>query len=115
MKNTETLEVARLRGASIFKLIVLGSAIGCALITLVFGFAALFGIGAVQLNAQYVTGIRGLLVSPFIGAFVGLIFGLFSAVFTYVGLRFYSLFRGLSLEYVPSENQIQPTANTAAD
>lgn len=115
MKNTETLEVARVRGASIVKLIVLGSVIGCTLITSVLGFAALFGAEVLQWNKQYVTGIKGLLASPFIGAFVGVLFGLFSATFTYVGLRFYSLFRGVSLEYVPSNNQIRPTADAPTD
>lgn len=115
MKNTETLEVDRIRGASVVKLILLGSTIGCALITSVFGIAALFGVEVVQWNEEYVTGIKGLVASPFIGAFVGFLFGLFSAVFTYLGLRFYSLFHGVSLEYVPSKNQIQPSADTMAD
>jgi len=115
MKNTEKLEVARVRGASIVKLIVLGSVIGCSLITTIFGVAALFGAEVVQWNEQYVTGIKGLIASPFIGAFIGVLFGLFSSVFTYVGLRVYSLFQGVSLEYVPSNNQIQPTADATAD
>lgn len=115
MKNTEILQVARLRGASIVKLIVLGSVIGCTLISSTFGIAALFGAEVVQWNEQYVTGIKGLIASPFIGSFIGVLFGLFSAAFTYVGLRFYSLFRGVSLEYVPFNNQIHPTTEAAAD
>lgn len=115
MNNTETLHVGRLRGASIVKLIVLGSVIGCTLIVTIFGIAALFGAEVVKWNGRYVTGISGLLASPFIGAFLGTVFGLFSSVFTYVGLRFYSLFRGMSLEYVPFGNQKQPPTNAGAD
>ncbi|MCX4186646.1 hypothetical protein [Methylophaga sp. OBS4] len=104
MRNTETLHIARIRGASIVKLILLGSTIGWALLTSIFGIAALFGVEVVQWNDQYVTGIKGLIVSPFIGAIVGVLFGLFSAIFTYVGLRIYSLFRGFSVEYIPASD-----------
>lgn len=115
MKTTETLEVARLRGASIVKLIMIGSVIGGTIITSAFGIAALFGVEVVRWNGEGVTGLKGLLSSPFIGAFIGVIFGLFSATFTYVGLRFYSIFRGISLEYVPSENQTKPIADVTVD
>lgn len=111
MKNTETLVVSRVRGSSIVKLIVLGSVVGCSAITTLFGIAALFGAEVLQWNGQYVTGIKALITSPFMGAFFGVVFGLFSSIFTYVGLRVYSLFRGLSVEYVPA----QSSADTASE
>lgn len=105
MKQTKTMEVARLRGATIAKLIILGSVIGCTLLTTAFGIAGLFGAETVQWNGQYVTGLNGLIASPFIGAFIGIIFGMFTAAMTYVGLRVFSLFRGISIEYVPVDPQ----------
>lgn len=108
MKQTETLEVSRLRGATIFKLIILGSVVGCTLITTIFGVAGIFGVEAIQWNGQYLTGLKGLFASPFIGAFIGVIFGMVTAVSTYVGLRVFSLFRGISIEYVPVGQQPSP-------
>lgn len=113
MKQTETLEVSRLRGATITKLIVLGSVIGGTLITTAFGVVGLFGVELFQWNGQYLTGLKGLIASPFIGAFIGLIFGMVTTVMTYVGLRFFSLFRGISIEYVPAGQQLDSTADNA--
>jgi hypothetical protein len=107
MKNTKTLDVDRIRGASVIKLILLGSTTSWILVTSVCGVAALFGAEVIQWNGQYVTGMKGLIASPFIGAFVGILFGLFSAAFTYLGLRFYSLFRGISVEYVPANSKTE--------
>lgn len=115
MDNNKTLKIARLRGSSIVKLIMLGSVIGFTLFTSVFGIAALFGVEVLQWNGQYVTGVNALLAAPFIGAFIGTILGLMSATFTYVGLRFYSVFRGISLEYVAPDNQTRSADKTEAD
>ncbi|MDQ2077738.1 GNAT family N-acetyltransferase [Marinimicrobium sp. ABcell2] len=115
MNRTAILDIARMRGASIFKLTLMGSVMGCTLIMSVFGVGALFGLEILQWNEQYVTGIKGLVASPFIGAFVGLLFGVFSAVFVYVGLRFYSLFSGISLEYIPSNHDNQPSEKGTTD
>ncbi|MBT8440654.1 MAG: hypothetical protein KJO91_13050 [Gammaproteobacteria bacterium] len=100
---TESLKVKRIRGASIFKIIVFGSALGCAVISTFFGIFALFGAEVVQWNEQYVTGIKGFLVSPFVGLFAGGFFGLFTSLFVYIGLRVYSMFRGMIIEYLPSD------------
>ncbi len=100
---TESLKVKRLRGASIFKIIVVGSAVGCAVISTVFGVFALFGAEVVQWNEQYVTGIEGFLASPFIGLFAGAFFGLFTFLFVYVGLRVYSMFGDIVIEYLQSD------------
>jgi presenilin-like A22 family membrane protease len=108
MKRTETLLVSRVRGASLVKLIVLGYVIGSTFITSIFGIAALFGVEILQWNEQYVTGIKGLIASPFIGAVLGLFFGLFAVLFVYIGLKIYSFFRDLTLEYVPSKVTAAP-------
>jgi hypothetical protein len=115
MENTETLDAARVRGTSIVKLVVLGSVVGFSLITTIFGVAALFGAEVVQWNGVYLKGVKGFIASPFIGAFIGILFGLFSAFFIYVGLRFYALFSGISVEYVPSNSQVQSAIQAPSD
>ncbi|MBI3712152.1 MAG: hypothetical protein HY253_04200 [Burkholderiales bacterium] len=115
MKKTETVEVARVRGATIVKIVTLGSVIGWALMSSLFGVAALFGVEVIKWNGAYLTGLAGLLASPFVGAFVGLVFGLLTSLFAYAGLRFYSLFRTLTVEYIPSENQVQTNIITVSE
>ena len=106
MLQTETLTVKRLRGATIVKIILLGNVLGWSLLTTVAGLFAMFGAEIIQWNNHYVTGLSGFLSSPFIGMFIGLVFGLFTAFFSYIGLRMLSVFRPLTIEYVPSG---QPT------
>lgn len=115
MKKTETLDVARVRGATLAKLIILGSIVGCTLITTLFGVAALVGVEVIHFNNQYVTGAKGLVGAPFIGAFVGVGFGLFSFFFIYIGLRFYSFFRSITLEYVPATKNAKSTSDATSE
>ncbi|HET7370909.1 MAG TPA: hypothetical protein VFK45_08730 [Gammaproteobacteria bacterium] len=105
MNKTETIVAARIRGATVIKLIVLGSTLGYTIIGLLCGIASLFGVEILQWNDEYVTGVTGFVASPFIGAFIGLIFGLFSAAFTYLGLRTYAFFRAVSVEYIAYSSQ----------
>jgi len=115
MLQTEVLIAQRLRGGTIIKTILIGNTIGCSLLVSIAGVFALFGAESIQWNEQYVTGIKGFIASPFIGAFIGFLFGLFTAFFTYIGLRVLSLFRPLTVEYVPCNTSVQPTAAAPAD
>ena len=100
---TKVLKVKRLRGTSIFKLILTGNMIGLGLLCAIFSLPACFGVEILAWNGQYVTGPVALLAGPLIGVFLGLLFGMFVAAFVYVGLRFYSRFRSLELEYIPTD------------
>ena len=102
---TKVLKVKRLRGASIFKLILTGNTIGLGLLCAIFSLPASFGVEILKWNGQYVTGPVALLAGPMIGVLLGLLFGLFAATFAYVGLRIYSRFRYLELEYIPTDEQ----------
>ncbi|MGM0442302.1 MAG: hypothetical protein ACQEQC_07775 [Elusimicrobiota bacterium] len=102
MDKTKTLKADRIKSTSITKLILLGSVLGGILLITLFGLAALFGVEILKWNDQYVTGIKGLIASPFIGAFAGFIFGVASSVLTSVGLGVYSKFRGIKINYVSS-------------
>ncbi|MGM0444177.1 MAG: hypothetical protein ACQEQV_08330 [Fibrobacterota bacterium] len=101
MKSINTVTVTRLHGISLVKLIVPGATLGGILLSLLFGIAAFFGGQVVQWNGQYITGVQGAVAAPFICGGIGFIFGLFVSLLTYIGLRFYSLFRPLTLKYVP--------------
>lgn len=99
---TESLTVRRLRAASIVKLILIGSVLGFIALCMLLSVPASVGVSVLKWNGEYVTGFGALLAGPFIGAFVGLFLGLFLAVPVYLGLRIYSLFAGLELEYLPA-------------
>ena len=113
MKQTEHLEVSRLRGGTIIKLIVIGSIIGCTLFATLAGAIGLFGVELLQWNGQYLTGVKGLVASPFVGAFIGMIFGGIVSATTYIGLRFFALFSSLSIEYLPAHQSPRSTENAA--
>lgn len=107
---TKEITVKRIRGGSIIKTILIGSVIGCAIITTIFGLFSLFDAEVVKWNGEYVTGIKGLVAAPFIGMFIGGIFGLFTSFFVYIGLRIYALFNDISIEYIPSDKPINTDA-----
>ena len=98
---SSAIKVKRLRGATIFKIVVFYSAIGCAVISTIFGLFALFGVETVQWNGEYVTGVKGLLVSPFVGFFAGGFLGLFVSIFVYIGSRIAALLGGMEIEFIP--------------
>jgi len=98
---TRTIRVKRLRGSSIFKLCLIGSVIGFTVLCIVFSGPAYFGVEILSWNNEYITGPIVIIAGPLLGVFIGVLFGLFLGLFTYAGLRVYSCFRVLELEYVP--------------
>lgn len=104
---TQTIQIKRLRGASIFKLCILGNCIGFMLLSMVLSIPAFFGSDVLKWNETYLTGVLALIAGPFLGAFIGGLCGLFSGVFMYVGLRVYALFRVIEIEYLPGDD-VQP-------
>ena len=98
---TKVLKLKRLRGSSIFKIIVLESAIGFAAISTFIGLFSLFGKEVIQWNGEYITGVMGFLISPFVGLFAGGFMGLFISIFVYLGSRIHSFLGGMIVEYVP--------------
>jgi hypothetical protein len=102
---TQTLRVKRLRGSSIFKLILIGNVISLALLCGVCSVPAVFGVEILSWNGEYITGPLALVLGPLMGVFAGVLLGLFLGLFTYVGLRIFSLCQSLELEYAPVEEE----------
>src|SRR5210317_2062742 len=100
---TQTLRVKRLRGASIFKVILIGNVIAFTLLCGVCSVPAVFGVEILSWNDENITGPLALVMGPLMGVLAGVLLGLFLGLFTYVGLRVFSLFQSLELEYVPVE------------
>jgi hypothetical protein len=100
---THTLRVKRLRGASIFKVILIGNVMSLTLLCGVCSVPAVFGVEILSWNDEYITGPLALVLGPLMGVLAGVLLGLFWGLFTYAGLRIFSLFQSLELEYVPVE------------
>lgn len=100
---TQVIQIKRLRGASIFKLCILGNCIGFTLVCMGLSIPAFFGSDVLKWNDTYLTGGPALIAGPFVGLFIGGMCGLFSGFFMYIGLRIYALFRTIEIEYQPAD------------
>ena len=98
MTVNRTLSIRRLSTGSVFRLAAIG--FSCSLIpfALLMGVFALFGFHTVTWNHQPLTGVKGLLGSPFIGLFLAALFTAFIGVCLSLGLWIYSKFRPLTLQ-----------------
>lgn len=108
----EQQEMKRLTTGNIFKLLLLGTSCSIIPFSLVMGILSIFGASTVTWNDQPLTGVTGLIASPFIGAFIALllsgIFGLFIAL----GLWFYSRFKPLTVQYWCVDSQAESKVTT---
>src|SRR5262249_20608493 len=104
---------------TLFKIIALGCAIFFMGFSLLMGVLAFFGAHTVHWNRESVTGLAGLMLSPFLGAMLALGFTLFGWIAFAVSFWIYSKFGSLRLDYVsdeapgtPPNEALQPTAAT---
>ena len=95
----QTLTVRQLSTGTIYKLVACGSV--CALVPLftVIGLLATLGVGTVQWNGQLLSGLKGLLLSPFIGLLVALMITALVGSLIAFGLWLLSLLRPVQLTY----------------
>ena len=91
------ITVQRLSAGTLFKLAGLGLAISLVPFTLVLGVFAFFGASTVTWDQRQLTGWTGLIVSPFIGAFLAALFTMFLGCCMTLGLWLYSKFQPLTL------------------
>lgn len=95
-----SIKIRRIRTGSVFRLMAAGIFCSVVPLCLIFGVLALFGLNAVRWNNQPVYGIRGLLLSPVLGALIAGVFTIMAGVGVSFGLWVYSKFRSLSLVLV---------------
>ena len=95
----QTLTVRQLSTSTLYKLVALGSV--CALVPLfaLIGLMSTLGIGAVQWNGQALTGLKGLLMAPFIGLLMALLVTALVGSLLAFGLWLWSLLRPLQLTF----------------
>ena len=102
--------VRRLRGGTLFKLIFIGSLTFFLPFFLLMGVLALFGAPTITWNEQPLTGLPGLISSPFMGLLTALLFSAFGWVTIFIGLWIYSRFKHIELEYIPMDSNDMPNS-----
>jgi hypothetical protein len=91
------ITVQRISTGTLFKLAGLGLTLTLIPFSILMGCLALYGFETVRWNEEPLTGVTGLLASPFIGAFVTGAFTIFLGACMALGLWLYSWFRPLTL------------------
>lgn len=98
MPQQVDLHIRRLCTGSVFRIVATGAFFSIVPFAALMGIFALFGFGTITWNNEPVTGLTGLVASPFIGAFVAAIFtGFFGVLFSF-GLWLYSKIKPLHLK-----------------
>ena len=100
MTQDRTIVVRRLRTGSVFRLVAAGIFFSWVPFTVLMGVLAAFGLNTLHWNREPIIGIRGLLLSPLIGALMAAIFTAFAGVGISLGLWVYSKVRPLTLHVV---------------
>lgn len=99
MGRESSVHARRLGWGTLYKLILIGNICSLVPFALFMGCLSLFGLETVQWNDQPVTGLAGLLASPFVGLLVALAWTLVSGIAMSMGLWLFSLFRTITLRY----------------
>jgi len=101
MKNK--IRIKRLKAGSLFRLLFIGNFMFFIPFSILMGIFSLFGAETVEWNNHPITGIAGLITSPFIGLFITIIFSIFFWAAMFVGLWIYSKFKSIELEFISAE------------
>lgn len=100
----KSIIIRRFTVVTLLKIIAIGCFISFICFSTLMGFFALFGAQTVQWNHQSVTGLAGLIASPFIGALAAAIFTFFGwLAFAFSFWLFSSLCGGLKIDYISDE------------
>ena len=97
----DTVLIKRLTAGSLFKLTLIGWMLTIVPFCALCGVLSLMGYGTVTLNNEPVTGVKGLLTSLALGPLLAFAGSCIQWLFMAGGLWVYSLFRPLTIQYVP--------------
>ncbi|WP_189458904.1 hypothetical protein [Jeongeupia chitinilytica] len=95
----QKISIQRLSVGSVFKLLAIGVVFSFIPFSVLMGVFAFFGASTVHWNGQSLTGITGLLASPFVGLFVAFLFTAFVGAMCVFGLWLYSKFMPIELAF----------------
>ncbi|HEV7716962.1 MAG TPA: hypothetical protein VGO53_15290 [Steroidobacteraceae bacterium] len=97
MKPERSICIRRLSTGSVFRLVAVGIFFSVVPFCLLMGVFAAFGFNAIRWNNEPVLGLKGLLISPFVGVFIGAIFTAVAGAGMAFGLWLYSKLKPMNL------------------
>jgi ABC-type polysaccharide/polyol phosphate export permease len=99
----KSITVKRFTVGSSFKIVLIGVSISMIAFAILMGVFALFGAQTVHWGQQPITGVAGLLASPFIGVFLAVIFSFFGWLGFMFSFWLFSRFGSMTIEYITDE------------
>jgi len=103
-----TITIRRFTIGSLFKIVATGCLISIFGFCLLMGFFALLGAHTVHWNRDTVTGMSGLMLSVFLGAFMAVAFTILGWIGFALSFWVFSKFGSLTLEYVGNKKPDAP-------
>ncbi len=98
------IEVKRLTFDTIFRFVAFGIVFSIMPFSILMGVLSLFGLSTLTWNDQLLTGISGLIASPFIGLFMSVVFTVFFGIFISFGLWLFSKLKPFTVRYIVTPN-----------
>jgi phosphate/sulfate permease len=95
----ETLEIKRFSFGTVYKILAIASGFSMVPASILMGLFAFFGAETIVWNGRHLTGLMGLIASPFVGIMLAAIFTGFLGTLFACGLWLYSKLRPLSIEF----------------
>ncbi len=103
----KSIIIKRFTAGSLFKIVAIGCSISLIGFAVLMGFFALLGAHTVHWNRESLTGIAGLIASPFIGLFLAALFTVFGWLGFALSFWLFSLFGRLRVDYIADESSSQ--------
>jgi len=111
----KSITIKRFTAGTLFKIVGIGCSISLLSFAVLMGVLALFGAHTVHWNRESITGISGLVASPFIGLFLAALFTIFGWVGFALSFWLFSLFGRLRVDYISDDvsSQTNEITNTS--
>jgi hypothetical protein len=112
----KSITIKRFTAGTLFKIVGIGCSISLIGFAVLMGVFALFGAHTVNWNRQPITGISGLVASPFIGFFLAALFTIFGWIGFALSFWLFSLFGSLRVDYISDDvaSETNEAKNTSA-
>ena len=95
----ETTTITRFSFGTVYKILAIASSFSLVPLSVLMGLFAFFGAETIVWNGQHLTGLMGLIASPFVGLILSLIFTGFLGTLFACGLWLHSKLRPLHITF----------------
>lgn len=100
---SNSLQIAKLRTGTIYKLVLVGLVFGFVPLFILFGVLGALDLMTLSWNGQAVTGPKAIVVGPLMGLLFSLVFTAVLGSVMAFGLWLFGKFRPLTIDFLPAE------------